>query len=187
MQKIWNKVRQLQDITGFTGYSPIWDNKYYKELQSLTCAARWKSCCITHLVHIFSSGKLCSFLDLQAKFGLPQSMYSPYLQLSHAIKAQTVKALWIQSPAPVFHYMSEVSHFKGFISRSYSMLLTIFLNSFPARVTTRWESDVGMRRTNAKSFCRLFNCALSAQPNVYLSCILCCGYISLLRGCIGWA
>lgn len=29
MQKVWNKTRQIQDVTGFTSYSPIWDNGHY--------------------------------------------------------------------------------------------------------------------------------------------------------------
>lgn len=31
LQKVWNKLGQLQDITGFTGYNPIWDNRHFKE------------------------------------------------------------------------------------------------------------------------------------------------------------
>lgn len=66
---------------------------------------------------IFSNSRLLTFAELQGKFGLPQMMHFPYLQLQHAIKAQTVSDLWTQCPAPVFHYMIEVSYFKGFISR----------------------------------------------------------------------
>lgn len=136
--------------------SPIWNNKYYGELLSLTCAEQWRSHGVTHLVHIFSNGRLLSFADLQAKFGLPHSMYFPYLQLRHAIKAQTGSHLWTPCPAPVFHYyysfifhiilfhyMTEVSQFKGFISRTYSMLLSIFLTGFPTKVIAHWERDVG--------------------------------------------
>lgn len=40
VQKIWNKARQLQMVEGFTKYSPIWDNGYYPELQTLTRGAQ---------------------------------------------------------------------------------------------------------------------------------------------------
>lgn len=110
----------------------------------MPCAARWKSFGVTHLVHIFTNGKMSSFPELQAKFGLPQSMYFPYLQLRHAVRRQAGGAPWIQSPAPVFHYMAEVSHFKGFISRSYFMLMAIHQSNLPTKVMTRWEGDVGI-------------------------------------------
>lgn len=35
IQKIWNKGRQLQEVTGFTEYSPIWGNFSYVELAKL--------------------------------------------------------------------------------------------------------------------------------------------------------
>lgn len=33
MQNIWNNTRLLQNIQGFTRYSPIWHNGHYAELQ----------------------------------------------------------------------------------------------------------------------------------------------------------
>lgn len=94
--------------------------------------------------HIFTDGKMGSFPELQAKFGLPQSMYFPYLQLRHAVRTQARGAPCIQSPAPVFHYMAKVSHSKGFITRSYSMLMAIIQSNFPTKVITRWEGDGGI-------------------------------------------
>lgn len=35
VQKVWNKLRQLQNVDGFTSYSPIWANGHYEELQLL--------------------------------------------------------------------------------------------------------------------------------------------------------
>lgn len=33
VQKVCNKARQLQSVEGFTKFSPIWNNRYYLELQ----------------------------------------------------------------------------------------------------------------------------------------------------------
>lgn len=59
---------------------------------------------------------------------MPQLMYFHYFQLQHAIKAQVGSDLWTQCLVPVFHYMTEVSHIKGFISRSYSV--TIYISNW---------------------------------------------------------
>lgn len=71
MQKTWNKVRQLQQIMGFTGFSPIWGNEYYPELVKLKYGARWQLFGVTHLRHIFANRRLCSFLNLQERVSSP--------------------------------------------------------------------------------------------------------------------
>ena len=143
IQKIWNKARQLQEVEGFTRHSPIWKNQYYGELARLTCEERWRRFGVTHLVHIFSGGRLLPFTELQERFGLPQAMYFYYLQLSHAVRTQAGGNPWILSSAPIFQYMTGVTSFRGFISSSYSMLLSSFLPGFPAKVLSSWERDVG--------------------------------------------
>lgn len=72
MQKTWNKVRQLQQVTGFTRFSPIWDNNRYSEIAFLQYGARWKRYRITHLHLILSNGVLCSFSELRDMFHLPK-------------------------------------------------------------------------------------------------------------------
>ena len=143
MQKIWNKARQLQNIEGFTGHSPIWNNRYYEELMTLSCGERWRRYGVTHLVHIFSGGRLLSFAELRERYDLPQTMYFHYLQLRHAIRAQAGDNPWTLSPAPIFHFMTGITSFRGFISSSYAMLLTAFLPALPSRVVDSWERDVG--------------------------------------------
>lgn len=116
MQNIWNKLRQLQEVEGFTGQSPIWNNGYYEELQSLDCGVQWERHKVARMRHIFAVRKLIPFQVLREQFHLPNSMYFYYMQLHHAVTAQTGGALWILSPAPIFRYMVEVSQFKGLIS-----------------------------------------------------------------------
>lgn len=41
MHKIWTKAKQLQHVSGYTKYSPIWNNHAYPELVKLQCAAQW--------------------------------------------------------------------------------------------------------------------------------------------------
>lgn len=65
IKKVWNKVRHLQAVEGFTRYSAIWDNGYFVELDSLTCGARWRKQGVTHLKHIFAdsdSRRRCTFI-----------------------------------------------------------------------------------------------------------------------------
>lgn len=114
MQKTWNKVRQLQQITGFT---PIWSNAYYPELVRLKYGARWTLFVVTHLRHVFAHGRLGSFADLRERFRLPDSILFYYMQIHHTIKARGPDS-WIQSPSLIFNYryMYEVDIYKGLIS-----------------------------------------------------------------------
>ena len=80
--------------------------------------------------HIFAAGELIPF--------------TKHVQLQHAVRAQSGENLWILSQTPIFKYMAGVSQFRGFISRVYSMILSIFLEGFPLAASNRWERDVGV-------------------------------------------
>lgn len=74
MQKIWNKVRMLQGVQGYTKYSPIWENNHYTEIAKIPYGVKWKQYGISHMIHIFRDGKLRSFSELREAFQLPASM-----------------------------------------------------------------------------------------------------------------
>lgn len=40
MQRTWNKPRQLQQVTGFTRFSPIWGNAHYSDLALIHYGAK---------------------------------------------------------------------------------------------------------------------------------------------------
>lgn len=64
IQKVWNKVKQLQHVTGYTAYSPIWENNSYEELAKIKQGPRWHPLGITHLRHIFLEWKTVVFRRL---------------------------------------------------------------------------------------------------------------------------
>lgn len=69
-------------------------------------------------------------------------MYFLYIWLHHAVRAQTDGVLWAKSPAPIFHYMAEVSYFKEY----YIPVLCnacVHIIDFPSRGVPVWERDVG--------------------------------------------
>lgn len=143
LQQVWNKVKQLQQVTGYTAYSPLWRNKTYEELAKLQRGARWCPMGITHLRHDFHNERLLSFTDLQSKFERPSSMLFYYLQIKHAVKAQGTAVEWVQSPTPVFHILLNATDTKGIISQCYLMLLSALLEGFPMKAATQWEADLG--------------------------------------------
>lgn len=173
MQKVWNKVRQLQDVTGFTKYSPIWGNNYYNELKKLHYGAKWQQYGITLLSHIFENGKLCSFHILQTRFQLPRSMQLYYMQLQHAVRAQTKQEPWVPFPTLIFNYMAEVEIYKGFISRSYYMLLLRLAGN------RMWEHS---RMNNGRWFYRQYRCVPLMLHRDYHNCTSYLGPISRQRG-----
>lgn len=83
--------------------------------------------------------------------------------------------------------MTEVSHFKGFISQCYAMLSSIHLEGFPAKVTPLWESDVGTfeddqweEALQAVQMCSLNVAQCLSQLYIVLWVHL------LLQDCTGW-
>lgn len=74
LQKIWEKAKPLQKVTGHTGYSPTWDNYSYTELAKLQHGTRWCVYGVTHIKHIIIDGHLLPFAQLQARYGLPSAM-----------------------------------------------------------------------------------------------------------------
>lgn len=63
MQKVWNTVRMMQGVQGFTKYSPIWDNNYFPEIAKLQYGTKWKQFGISHLSYIFQDERLRSFSE----------------------------------------------------------------------------------------------------------------------------
>lgn len=58
----------MQKVTGFTRYSPIWDNAHYGELQMLQYGTKWRHYGITLLSHFFENGKLSPLYRLNFNF-----------------------------------------------------------------------------------------------------------------------
>lgn len=143
IQKVWNKGRQLQEVTGFTEYSPIWGNLSYVELAKLQQGPRWRSFGVILLSHIFSNGRLLTFSELQNKYNLPNNMYYSYIQLKHAVDTQGSATPWTLSNTPIFHLIQSSTETKGFISYCYQMLLMQLLKAHPTRAPSLWEQDVG--------------------------------------------
>lgn len=114
----------------------------------------------------FSNGSLLPFVELQEKFGLPQCtslIYSYDMQSRH--KQEIICG---HNPLPLSSINDEVSHFKGFISRSYAMLLSIFLAGFPTKVTSPWERDVGTLEEDqwAEALQAIQGCSLNAAQRL---------------------
>lgn len=143
MQKIWNKVRMLQGVEGFTRYSPIWENNHYSEIAKIPYGPKWQQYGVSHMVHIIGDGKLRPFSELREAFQLPGSMLFYYRQLKHAIDAQRGPDIWNLQPTPIFNHLLAITTYRGFISDCYTMLLNLFLGDAPLRVVSHWEQDVG--------------------------------------------
>lgn len=84
-----------------------------------------------------------SFTELQNTFGLPDTMYYPYLQLRHAVAAQGDAGEWELCPTPVFHVLQSSSVTKGTISTCYQMLLAKYLDAYPCKAIDAGRGDLG--------------------------------------------
>ncbi|XP_040184732.1 uncharacterized protein LOC120917483 [Rana temporaria] len=143
IQKVWNKCKYVQQADGYTDYSPLWHNDTYTELAKLQIGGGWKSHGVTHIKHVFRHGRLRPLADLRVEYGLPSSMLFQYMQLQHAVRAQSRSSEWHLSPTPVFSLLGDAVSSKGFISECYAILLQYFLGQHPVMVREKWEKDVG--------------------------------------------
>lgn len=119
IQKIWNKAKQLQQVTDFASYNLIWHNSTYAELAKLQNSAKWITYRVTHLHQIFANRTL---LSLTLLFSLPQYMYFPPQCLPSCIPLKWQKDI---------------------ISRCCAMLVSSFLKGYPFNAPKHWKKDVG--------------------------------------------
>lgn len=105
-KKVWEKAK-LQEITGYTSFSPICNKHTYPELVKQQHAARWRAIGFMHLKHIFENGILWSFAQLQSRFGIPSNMLFYYVQLEHTVAAQGSIEPFDFSTTPVFGLMQQ--------------------------------------------------------------------------------
>lgn len=68
IQKIWNKSKQLQLVTDYTAYRPIWRNHIYAKLAKLQQVPRWRAWGITFLFQVLEYGRLMSFWTFNVNF-----------------------------------------------------------------------------------------------------------------------
>ena len=140
---MWNKCKYIQQADGYTEYSPLWLNDTHTELAKLQIGTGWKPYGITHIKHVFRHGRLRPFADLRTEYGLSSSMLFQYLQLQHAVRAQSRSSEWHLSSTPVFSLIGDAVSLKGFISQCYAILLQNFLGQHPIPVREKWERDMG--------------------------------------------
>lgn len=75
LQKVWNKSKQLQSVTGYIAYTPFWGNHTYAELAKIQQGLRWRAWGITLLFQVFHCERLLPFTDLHRRFTLLDSMF----------------------------------------------------------------------------------------------------------------
>lgn len=143
MYKTCSEQKQMQQVTGFTEYSPIWWNDTNSEISKLQYVWKLQVYGVTLLKHIFNGGNLVPFQWLQTRVGLPYHMYLYYLQLQHAVEAQGHPTAWHLSPTPLFNLMQCTNATKRLMFRCYTVLLNSYLEGLPCKAMELLEADVG--------------------------------------------
>lgn len=118
--------------------SPIWSNGTYLELVKLQHGARWKKYGIIYLRQLFHHEELLTFDALREAFKLPIFLHFYYMQLRHAIIAQSSTSEWTMASVPLFSLLKAAETTKGSISQSYNMLLHQYLKK-----TLQSETEMG--------------------------------------------
>lgn len=139
MRKVWNKVKSILGITGLMNISPLWHNPELQELTSLTGFSQWNNKGVWNLSHIYSNGILKQYQQLCSEFGLPSSQFYRYLQLRHALEAQSKIAPVTFISNQTLNVVIAAGSVRGAISMVYQALLEDFLKGYPLTSRRQWE------------------------------------------------
>ena len=91
--KIWNQFRFAFSLRGFSLSGPINQNILFPPTLNDGAFAIWHSLGLSSLAQLFFDDTFASFAQLQEKFNLPQSHFSPYVQTRNFVGANTPEGL----------------------------------------------------------------------------------------------
>lgn len=138
--RVWQQARAISrtDST-FSPHTPLWGNPQLQRFYSLPDPQLWASKGITTLKHIFTDGRLSSFLVLREKHAIVVSMTFPYYQLSHATQAQFPGTIVLEPDSVERLLISRV------LEKPFSFLY-LYLSSAHATSLTKlydkWKTDI---------------------------------------------
>lgn len=161
--KVWLAIKKITNITGYTSYTPIWNNANYEEVQRLEGFGLWQTQGLRHVEQLFWNDKIKSFAQISEEFGIPRQRFFQYLQLRHAFHVQARISVFKLNVSKITILLKKRDQKKGLISEIYEILQCKFKETVAVPARSQWERDLGAL-TDAQ-----WSEVLSAIPKVSLS------------------
>lgn len=143
LNTVWKFTRSILKITGPCEFTPIWRNKYYKELLNLKDFRSWEAKDIHYISQLFNGNVFKSFSDLQNEFMIPRTQFFQYLQLRHAIQSERRVSPLGTVTHPLMSDVLKAEGRKGMILRIYSKLFHSIHDASKLPSRWGWEKDLG--------------------------------------------
>lgn len=143
LNTIWKYTRSILKIRGPCVFTPIWRNKYYKELFKLKDFCLWETKGVQYISQLFNGNILQFFTDIQDEFTIPRTQFFKYLQLRHAIQSENRIPSLVLVTCPLMRDVLLTEDRKGMISRVYSRRLHSTRNASKLPCRKGWEKDLG--------------------------------------------
>lgn len=103
----------------------------------------WERAGLIYLSQLYNGTVFKSFSDIQMECNLPRTQFYKYLQLRHAIQAQSDRSNMTAIVHPLMQGVLLEKDKKGMISRGYSILLNSTHDAFQLISRKMWEKDLG--------------------------------------------
>lgn len=123
LSKLWGLIKHSLGMQDFTIHMPLWCNPCHTRLLKLEGFQSWEAKGIRYISQLYSQTIVKSFTDLQEEFGLPRHNFYRYLQLQHAVQAQTQLSMLQHIEHPIITYILNTQTKKGMISQIYNTLI----------------------------------------------------------------
>lgn len=143
IDKIWNKAKQHFHYEGYSEWSRIWNNSNFPELCKLKGFSVWSRSGVVYIKQLYQGGLLRDFQSLREEYGIPNVVFFQYLQLRHAISAQTTLSKWeLTRPTVLTQLVNSMSRI-GQISSIYESLIMQISKTMSLKCRTSWGEDIG--------------------------------------------
>lgn len=143
LNMVWTHTRSTLHIEGFFLHTPLWRNARYREVLKLEGFGLWERSGLQYVSQLYQSGVLRTFLDLQQEFGLPRGQFFRFLQLRHALEAQSRVVKMGLTKHAILDEVFNTRDKRGMISRAYNILLNSVLDASTVPARRGWERDLG--------------------------------------------
>lgn len=86
--QLQSKLKHRLGLTGFLSQTPIWHDRYYKDLTKFDKQPVWEKVGIEYFTQVINNSVMKPYPQMVLEFPLLKGHYYQYIQLHHAIRCQ---------------------------------------------------------------------------------------------------
>lgn len=144
MIRSWKMVKAVLGYSGFSEFSPLWNNKNLKEHSVMGKMEEWDRRGIHRLRQMYRAGRMKLFQELREEFAVPNRLFFGYLQVRHALEAQFKGKEIEWSEMPLLRKLVNSKGSRGLISEIYRSIIKAGQEGeVEPKRRTKWGEEIG--------------------------------------------